>query len=127
MLLKKIISTISAVVIAIGCAAGSQFYGNGEKGTITASAATTTASSVTTTYILPTERISGSDRYQTAVECSKATFPKGARFVVIASGTDYADALAGTTLASTLCSPLLLTVPNSLPADTLKEIKRIKP
>lgn len=127
MLFKKIISTVSAVVIAIGCAAGSQFYGKGEKGTITASAATTKAASVTTTYILPTQRISGSNRYQTAVECSKATFPKGARFVIIASGENYADALAGTTLAGTLCSPLLLSESDVLPSETLAEIKRIKP
>lgn len=69
----------------------------------------------------------GSDRYQTAIELSKHTFAKTANAVIIASGESYPDALAGSTLASVLHAPLILTKKNSIKSDILLELARLKP
>ena len=69
-------------------------------------------------------RIAGSNRFETAVEISKASFTK-ADTVVLAYGFSYADALAGVPLAANLKAPILLTANDSLPQKTLDEIKRL--
>ena len=69
-------------------------------------------------------RISGSTRYATAVGISKASFTK-ANTVILASGTRYADALAGVPLAKELNAPILLTEKEKLPSEVLSEIKRL--
>lgn len=71
-------------------------------------------------------RLAGAGRYQTAVEISKEGFPNGAKTVVLAYGLNYADALAGVSLAKAMNAPILLTNLKSLPAETLAEIKRLK-
>lgn len=76
---------------------------------------------------LKVERITGKDRYQTAVEISKQTFPEGAKYVAIATGVDFVDGLVGGTLTSQEDSPLLLTRSNSINQETLNEIERLKP
>lgn len=53
------------------------------------------------------ERVSGPDRYATAVALARALFP-GAPGVTLASGESFADALAGGRLAGADRSPLLL-------------------
>ncbi|QGS69553.1 hypothetical protein CV093_18580 [Oceanobacillus sp. 143] len=70
-------------------------------------------------------RISGHSRYDTAVEISKDGW-KTANSVVVARGDDYADALAGVTLAKKYNSPLLLTQSNKFTDVTKKEIQRLK-
>ena len=70
------------------------------------------------------ERLKGSGRYQTAVEISKAGFDK-AETVVLASGKNYADALAGVPFAYALNTPILLTEKTGLNPDTLAEMKRL--
>ena len=70
-------------------------------------------------------RIAGSNRFETAVEISKASFTK-ADTVVLAYGFSYADALAGVPLAAAFSAPILLTKKTSLPQATLDEIKRLK-
>lgn len=69
-------------------------------------------------------RAEGSDRYDTAAAISQK-YKTQADTVVLASGLDYADALAGVPLASKLNAPLLLTGDKSLNDSTLKEIKRL--
>lgn len=69
-------------------------------------------------------RLAGKNRYDTAAVISKTTYDK-ASDVVLASGKSYADALAGVVLAGKLNAPILLTEPNTLPAETLAEIKRL--
>lgn len=69
-------------------------------------------------------RISGADRYATAVEISKQGWSSSA-VVIIARGDDYADALAGVPLAYRLGVPILLVSPTSLPAVTRQEIQRL--
>lgn len=69
-------------------------------------------------------RLAGKSRYETAVEISKAGF-KTAKTVVLAYSMNYADALAGVSLAYKLGAPILLTNTNDVDAKTLAEIKRL--
>jgi putative cell wall-binding protein len=84
---------------------------------ITGPFTTASASSVVT-------RISGSDRYVTAVEVSKAGWDYSA-VVVLARGDNYADALAGVPLAYRYGAPILLTSQSQLPEVTAAEISRL--
>ncbi len=70
-------------------------------------------------------RYEGSNRFLTAVEISKASFPSGAKTVVLAYGMNYADALAGVSLAKAMNAPILLTNLKAIPNETLAEIKRL--
>ena len=73
-----------------------------------------------------TTRLAGKGRFETAVEISKAGFPSGSKTVVLAYGLNYADALAGVSLAKAKNAPILLTAQTYLPSETLAEIKRLK-
>lgn len=68
-------------------------------------------------------RYAGSDRFATAVSISKALTKKSS-YVVIASGMDYHDALAGVPLAHALKAPILLSSAKGLDTKTINEIKR---
>jgi putative cell wall-binding protein len=72
----------------------------------------------------PVTRLSGGDRYATAVAISKEGWSYSGA-VVIARGDSYADALAGVPLAYSLGAPILLTAPKALPAVTRQEIVRL--
>lgn len=75
---------------------------------------------------IPTdERLAGKGRFETAVEISKASFPDGSKTVVLAYGLNYADALAGVSLAKAINAPILLTNLKALPKETLEEIQRL--
>ena len=71
------------------------------------------------------QRLAGSGRYETAAKISQASFTT-AETVVLAYGLNYADALAGVSLATKLKAPILLTNTKSLDGTTLAEIKRLK-
>lgn len=70
-------------------------------------------------------RISGFSRYDTAVAISQKGW-ESAGTVVVATGTDFPDALAGGPLAYQEDAPILLTRPASLSSATEKEIIRLK-
>ena len=73
-------------------------------------------------------RIQGRDRYETAVRVSAERYGNGELVggaCVVASGTGFADALAGSTLAGALRGPLMLVAPNALPAPVAAEIRRL--
>lgn len=70
-------------------------------------------------------RLAGAGRYATAVEISKAGFPSGSDTVILANSMNYADALAGVTLANSVMAPILLTNTDKLEESTLNEIKRL--
>lgn len=72
-----------------------------------------------------TERISGVSRYETAIAISKKGW-NTAETVVLATGLDFPDALAGGPLAYQENAPMLLTRPASLLAETEKELLRLK-
>ncbi|MCA0991273.1 cell wall-binding repeat-containing protein [Guptibacillus hwajinpoensis] len=71
-------------------------------------------------------RLSGSDRYETAVEISKEGWEK-ADTVILARGDEFADALAGVPYAYQLEAPILLTGKDKLTSSTKKEIQRLSP
>ena len=75
-------------------------------------------------YNLP-ERMAGKTRTETAVAISQATFPDGAENVILASGDNYPDALAGGPLAYALDAPVLLVRASQPDQATLDEVKRL--
>ena len=74
-------------------------------------------------------RLAGSNRYATAVAISQYGFPApgSADEVVIATGNNFADALAGGPLAEARNGPVLLTDPAFLPSVVADEIVRLDP
>ncbi len=74
-----------------------------------------------------TGRIAGADRFDTAVEVSKAAFPNaGVPVVYVAKGSDFPDALAGSAAAFHAGGPLLLVTSNGIPATTANELTRLQ-
>jgi putative cell wall-binding protein len=73
------------------------------------------------------ERFFGPGRIETAIAISRASHPGTGTTpaVVLARADDYADALAGGPLASTLQAPVLLTDSGGLPAVVAAEIDRL--
>lgn len=76
-----------------------------------------------------TERIAGADRYETSARVVRMGFPAADTVdtVVLATGSQFPDALAGAPLAKLLGAPLLLTQQDVLTASAKKEIERLKP
>jgi len=74
-----------------------------------------------------TERISGLDRIHTALAIALEAFPTGADTVVLSRADSYPDALAGVPLAYRYQAPMLLTNPQSLPAEVEQLIKDLAP
>jgi cell wall-associated protease len=72
-----------------------------------------------------TERIFGSDRYETAVKISSKGWEQS-DVAVIATGRNYPDALSATPLAYHHDAPLLLTNTSTLPKSVKDELKRLK-
>jgi M6 family metalloprotease-like protein len=69
-------------------------------------------------------RVSGPDRYETAVTVSRAHFPT-ATAVVLATGADFPDALSAAGLCGVYDAPLLLTRLDALPSVVEAEIARL--
>lgn len=77
-------------------------------------------------------RISGSNRFQTAVEISKKVLDSSElerenKTVVLANGYSFIDALPGGVLANSASGTLLLTNQGEIPKETMDEINRINP
>lgn len=70
-------------------------------------------------------RISGHDRYQTAIEICKRIYTN-AYTVILVRGDNYPDGILAGTLARKYNAPILLTYPYKLNDDTAQEIKRIQ-
>ncbi|MDU5808279.1 MAG: cell wall-binding repeat-containing protein [Finegoldia magna] len=69
-------------------------------------------------------RISGENRYQTAIEISKKHFTSSEN-IVLTSANELVDSLTSTPLATSLKSPILLSGKSEVNANTLNEIKRL--
>ncbi|MGB4592316.1 MAG: cell wall-binding repeat-containing protein [Coriobacteriia bacterium] len=69
--------------------------------------------------------VAGTDRYSTSVAVSQQAYPNGAPVVIIATGSDWPDALGGAALAYAEQGPILLTKKNELPPVVLAEIRRL--
>lgn len=74
-----------------------------------------------------TRRLDGDDRYETAAAVAADTFPGGANSVVLATGQDFADALAANGLAGALSAPVLLTLRDALPDATADALADLDP
>lgn len=87
---------------------------------------TLTAALGDTPVFTGSDRLSGADRYETAIKASAETFaPKSVQTVVIATGQDFPDALSASALAGAYHAPILLTRTAALPAGLLAEIDRL--
>ncbi len=74
------------------------------------------------------ERAAGLDRYGTAAALVAGAFPAGdTPLVFLASGAGFPDALAAGGVAAALGAPVLLTRPDRLPAETVAELRRLRP
>ncbi|GAM12028.1 cell wall-binding repeat-containing protein [Mesobacillus selenatarsenatis] len=69
------------------------------------------------------ERVSGSDRYDTAAKIAKHVAPEGVEEVVVVNGNDFPDALSVASFAAAKGMPILLTQADSLPGVTAKTIR----
>ena len=58
---------------------------------------------------------------------SAATYSPGVSVVYLASGTGFADALAGAPAAGMQAGPVLLVTPTSIPAVVAAELTRLHP
>jgi len=76
-------------------------------------------------YEIP-ERLWGQSRTATAAAIAEAAFPNGAENVILASGDNYPDALAGGPLAYALDAPILLVCGSNPDEPTLKAIDDLK-
>ncbi len=74
---------------------------------------------------IDSQRISGSDRYATAVSICQEGWPTGADHVIVVRGDVFADALAGVPLAYQMNAPILLTASTRLSQTTKTEIIRL--
>lgn len=93
-------------------------------------AATPTTLSVTVASGNPAvnaTRYEGRDRFRTALAISRASHPTTASAIVIASGENWPDGLAGGVLAAAADGPLLLTRSSRLSLEVRDEILRLRP
>lgn len=75
-------------------------------------------------------RMAGADRYATAVAVTRASFTTSRSCeVLVASGTNFPDALAGAAKASgyVVPEPVLLVRPGSIPESVKSELRRMRP
>lgn len=72
------------------------------------------------------DRLQGADRYATSAAVA-GEFPSGGEVVYLASGTSFADALAGSALAAKHQAPVLLVTQGSIPASVRAELDRLNP
>jgi uncharacterized repeat protein (TIGR02543 family) len=78
-------------------------------------------------YAVRVVRVSGVDRYETAVALSQSRFDPGVPAVFVMSGDRFPDALAAVAPAGRLGGPILLSSPTCVPASVRAEIGRLQP
>ncbi|MCE5203041.1 MAG: cell wall-binding repeat-containing protein [Actinomycetia bacterium] len=72
-------------------------------------------------------RIGGEDRYDTSARAALAEWPDGASSVILASGEDWADALAAVPFSAIADAPVLLTASTVLPDSAAAAIRSLHP
>ncbi|MDY5436420.1 cell wall-binding repeat-containing protein, partial [Peptostreptococcus porci] len=73
------------------------------------------------------DRLNGKDRVETAVKVSRASYPYGARAVILANKDKFPDVLTAVPFSVQIGAPILFTNTNSLPKETIDEIARLNP
>ncbi|MCU0266784.1 MAG: cell wall-binding repeat-containing protein, partial [Actinomycetia bacterium] len=76
-------------------------------------------------YAPTVRRLAGADRYATAAAISAAEFPTAPR-ALLATGSGFADALAGGPAAARAAGPVLLSQPACVPTSTGVELARLR-
>ena len=72
-------------------------------------------------------RISGDDRYGTAAAIAAEFAPNGADTVFLVFGGNFPDALAAASYAAAMGSPILLTLTDEIPEETLAALETLSP
>ncbi|QBI20743.1 PKD domain-containing protein [Egibacter rhizosphaerae] len=72
------------------------------------------------------ERVAGADRFETAAEIATTTFEETAEHAYIATGREFADALAGGVPAAVEGAPVLLVEPDALPEATVEALESLE-
>ena len=72
-------------------------------------------------------RIAGNDRYETSAAISRSRVQPGVDVVYVASGEGFADALAGSALAGTRRTSVLLVEHDAIPPSIRTELERLQP
>lgn len=72
-------------------------------------------------------RLGGENRYATAALVSEWAVPSGPDVAYIASGRTFPDALAGGVAAGLAEGPVLLTLPRTLPPETMAHLEELQP
>lgn len=92
----------------------------------------TNQADLTVTRNITTKKLSGANRYITAVEISKSLYPNGfpeekqQKVVILATGEDFADSLSGGPLSTVYAdAPILLTRSKAFTEATKNEIIRL--
>ncbi|MBA2768864.1 MAG: cell wall-binding repeat-containing protein [Sporichthyaceae bacterium] len=79
-------------------------------------------------YAASVRRMSGADRYATAVNLSASTFAaNGVKTVYLATGSSFPDGLSAGPVAGTRGGPLLLVPSSFLPDSVASELRRLDP
>lgn len=73
------------------------------------------------------ERLAGSNRYETMSAVVGAAYPSGSKCdtAVVATGSDFPDALSGSALAGLHSAPVVITSRDSLDANASSQLKRL--
>lgn len=95
--------------------------------TVTLNSITSKNLAIVTVSLSRAQRISGTDRFATAIAIAQAGYPTTAPVVYVATGSNFPDALAAAPAAALSHGPLLLTPPDSLPTNVADEIRRLRP
>ena len=111
--MRRWIALISVALLAVGVAVGIQ--------PVPAAVADSTPPAPVSS------RLTGTDRYDVAVNVSKAGFPGAAPIVFLATGANYPDALGAGPAGAKLGGPLLLTPSDTLPSSVAAELQRLHP
>ena len=77
--------------------------------------------------VAPTDRIAGTNRYETATEIAQFWDATTASVVYIATGANFPDALGGGPAAANEGAPILLVEQNAIPSTTATELTRLSP
>mgnify|MGYP001309700425 CR=1 FL=1 len=75
---------------------------------------------------VPVTRIAGANRFGTAAAVAEKAFPSGASTVIVATGFNFPDALAGNYLAGLDKAPILLVNIDNVPTETQTALQTLK-
>ena len=75
----------------------------------------------------PTVRVAGTDRYDTSAKVSAASFQPGVPVAYVATGQQFADALAAGAAGAAQHGPVLLVERDRVPTATASELQRLRP